>query len=58
METYNLDHFLVWKKFESLIYRHLSSKKAVSLGIIPMKVLKDSSDICNSILQDIWKTGY
>ena len=23
-----------------------------------MKVLKDSSDICNSILQDIWKTGY
>ena len=32
---------------------NLNSKKAGTFGNIPTKVLKDSSDICNSILQDI-----
>ena len=33
---------------------NLNSKKVGSFGNIPMKVLKDSSNICNSIRQDIW----
>ena len=33
---------------------NLNSKKAGTFGNIPKKVLKDSSDICDSILQDIW----
>ena len=33
---------------------NLNSKKVGTFGNIPMKVLKGSSDICNSILQDIW----
>ena len=32
---------------------NLNSKKAGTFGNIPTKVLKDSSDICNSILEDI-----
>ena len=33
---------------------NLNSKKAESFGNIPTKVLKDSSDICYSILQSKW----
>ena len=33
---------------------NLNSKKAGTFGNIPTKVLKDSSDISNSILQNIW----
>ena len=33
---------------------NLNSKKARTFGNIPTNVLKDSSDIFNSILQDIW----
>ena len=32
----------------------LNSKKAGTFGNIPTKVLKDSSNICSSILQDMW----
>ena len=32
---------------------NLDSKKVGSLGNIPMKVDKDSPDVCNSVLQDI-----
>ena len=32
---------------------NLNSKKMETFGNMPMKVLKDSSNICNSILQDI-----
>ena len=34
---------------------NLNSNKVGTFGNIPTKALKDSSDICNSILQDIWK---
>ena len=33
---------------------NLNSKKVGTFGNIPTKVLKDSSNICNSILQEIW----
>ena len=36
------------------VVSNMNSKKAATLGNIPTKVLKDSSDISYSILQDIW----
>ena len=33
---------------------NLNSKKAGSFGNIPAKVLKESSDVCNAVLRDIW----
>ena len=33
---------------------NLNSKKAGRFGNIPAKVLKESSDVCNAVLRDIW----
>ena len=33
---------------------NLNSKKARTFGNIPTKVLKESSEICNIVLKDIW----
>ena len=52
MKMYHLNHIR-----ESDIQKevsNLNSKKAGTFGNIPRNLLKDSSDIFNSILQDIW----
>ena len=62
MKMYHLNHVLVLKKQVSLIIQkevsNLNSKNAGTFGNIATKVLKDSSDICNSILQDIWNLKF
>ena len=50
-------HFSFKEMQESDIQKeasNLNSKNAGTLRNMPTKVLKDSTDICNSILQDIW----
>ena len=36
---------------------NLKSKKQVTFGNIPTKILKDFSEVCNVILQNIWNSG-
>ena len=52
MKMYNLSHVLALRKYGSLIYEK-RSKKPVTFGNNPTKAIKDSSDICNSLLEDI-----
>ena len=57
MKMCHLNHSSILKKYESDIQNevcNLNSKKTGTFGNITTKVLKDSSDICNSVLQDVW----
>ena len=59
MKIYHLNHASVLKKYVSLAYKKrfliCTPRKQETLGNVLTKVLKDSSDICITVLQDIWK---
>ena len=44
----------IWESDIQKEVSNLNSMKVGTFGNIPTKVLKDSFNICNSILQDIW----
>ena len=57
INMHHLNHVLVWKKYGNLIYKKrflIWIPRAGTFGNIPTKVLKDSSNVCNSVLKDIW----